>query len=409
MNALSTWRGLLHAGQRQVVIPSAARNLLSQQDEPSIPATSRCHLKRHSRVCFTLVGRGISMSNLAMLRIWPRGKRDFLAKCSGAVGILSLLERLPKRRVLVVLTYHRIGDASKTPYDPGVFSVTGDELDLQLAYLKRHFHIVALNEATDLVTRGFQPGRAACLLITFDDGYLDNYTEGFPVLRSHGVPGTFFLPTSFVGTDHLPWWDHIAYVVRHARKLEIRLEYPRPCVFDTRILGADTALVQVLELFKEPQTIDRRRFLKELNTACGVEAVPQDNSRRFMNWDEAREMQRAGMDFGSHSESHEMLSKLSPEQELQELTRSQQIMRSELGCRVEALAYPVGSPAAFSPRSAQAAQHCGYRIAFSQYGGLNRLGHMDPYNVLRVAMQNQTPDRLRLQAGLAGIAGSDWF
>src|ERR1043166_4490896 len=56
------------------------------------------------------------------------------------------------------------------------------------------------------------------VLLTFDDGYLDNYTLAFPVLRSHGVQAVFFLPTAFIGTAHLPLWDVIGYVVRQTRK-----------------------------------------------------------------------------------------------------------------------------------------------------------------------------------------------
>ena len=66
------------------------------------------------------------------------------------------------------------------------------------------------------------------MLITFDDGYRDNYTLAFPILRKHGVQAVFFLPTAFIGTGKLPWWDVIAYIIKHSVKKHIHIEYPEP-------------------------------------------------------------------------------------------------------------------------------------------------------------------------------------
>jgi len=52
------------------------------------------------------------------------------------------------------------------------------------------------------------------VLLTFDDGYRDNYDLAFPILRSHGVQGVFFLPTTFIGTDAIAWWDEIANLIQ---------------------------------------------------------------------------------------------------------------------------------------------------------------------------------------------------
>jgi peptidoglycan/xylan/chitin deacetylase (PgdA/CDA1 family) len=54
------------------------------------------------------------------------------------------------------------------------------------------------------------------VLLTFDDGCRDNYDLAFPILRSHGVQGVFFLPTAFIGTDAIAWWDEIANLIQRA-------------------------------------------------------------------------------------------------------------------------------------------------------------------------------------------------
>ena len=195
------------------------------------------------------------------------------------------------------------------------------------------------------------PLSAASVLITFDDGYIDNYSEAFPVLRSHGVGAVFFLPTAFVGTNHIPWWDTIAYIVKHSCNGTIKLEYPMEASFDLNRNGVAVAIMKILRLYKGPKTTDQGRFLQELKTACGYFGSPSSSERCFMSWAEVREMQQAGMSFGGHTHSHEILSKLSAEQEREELRSSREILKKEIGCRTDTLAYPVGNRTTFSERA----------------------------------------------------------
>jgi peptidoglycan/xylan/chitin deacetylase (PgdA/CDA1 family) len=332
----------------------------------------------------------------------PRGKRELAARISAAIGLSSALEWLPKQPVLIVLNYHRIGDARQSPYDPGMFSATPEEFEVQVRYLKRRFHMTTLDEAL-AVASGRVPMRAS-VLITFDDGYLDNYTLAFPILRSHGVQGVFFLPTSFIGTMHLPLWDSIAYIIRNSRSEVIRLNYPRAAAFDLHRNGQARTIMEILRLYKHPDTQDQERFLQELKAATGA-ADPQNGERCFMNWQEAREMQRSGMAFGSHTHTHEILSKLSREREWDEVARSREILEHELCAPIKVFAYPVGLRHTFSEGTMHALRDAGYRAAFSFYGGLNRPGKIDPFCICRVGIGDQSHARFRLQTAVGALTG----
>ena len=113
------------------------------------------------------------------------GKREILARGLLWSGAASLLARLPARDSLLVLNYHRIGNPDEDPFDPGVFSATGDQFAGQIAFLKRRVSLVTLEEALAFVNGTANGGGTRCrALITFDDGYLDNYQTAFPILRS---------------------------------------------------------------------------------------------------------------------------------------------------------------------------------------------------------------------------------
>jgi len=318
-----------------------------------------------------------------------------------------MLEDMPQRRALIVLNYHRIGNADETPFDSGVFSATAEQLESQISYFKSRFHMATLEEVFAMI--GDDVPRGTSVLITFDDGYLDNYTLAFPILRAQGVQGVFFLPTAFIGTGKLPWWDEIAYIVKHSVKEHIRLEYPEPATFDRKGNGGRRVSMQILRLFTQPAVKDPERFISELEKACEVSRPKGGTDRCFLDWQEAREMQEHGMAFGSHTHSHQILSKLSPELQQEEARCSREILERELNRKIDTLAYPVGLPHCFSPDTVSVLEQTGYRAAFSFYGGSNLPGKMQPFDIRRYGVADLSHSRLRLQTAWGAATGAPWF
>jgi peptidoglycan/xylan/chitin deacetylase (PgdA/CDA1 family) len=337
----------------------------------------------------------------------PTGKRDLVAMVFENFGITRTLESLPKQKVLIVLNYHRIGNAGDSAYDPWVFSATADEFERQLVYLKRRFHMTTLDEAVAMA-RGDTPLRRS-VLITFDDGYLDNYRVAFPALRSHGIQGVFFLPTSFIGTNHVPWWDKIAYILKKSRNNRIRLEYPERVEFDVPRTGVDHVIAKTLQLYKKPSMKLPDRFIRDLETACEISATSPTAERCFINWQEAREMQDFGMAFGSHTHTHAILSKLSVERQYDEARVSREVLQLQLKRNICALAYPVGGRSTFTLETVDVIKSSGYRAAFSFYGGFNVQGKVEPFNICRVDVAPHRHNRFRLKMALAGFTGRHWF
>jgi len=159
-------------------------------------------------------------------------KRVAFTKILNGTGIIRLIEAFPTRAGLLVLTYHRLGNKPDCDFDRGVISASADQFDQQIAFLKRRFPIVDFEEALRLL-RNPTGMKHYYVLLSFDDGYLDNYEAALPVLRAHGCSAIFFVVPQLVGTATLPWWDEIAFLVRSCRRstLEIspyKLELARP-------------------------------------------------------------------------------------------------------------------------------------------------------------------------------------
>jgi peptidoglycan/xylan/chitin deacetylase (PgdA/CDA1 family) len=336
------------------------------------------------------------------------GKRELLARGLLWSGASFLLSQLPARDSLLVLNYHRIGNPNDDLFDPGVFSATADQFDNQISYLKRHVSLVTLEEALAFIDGTIKEKMSSCrVLITFDDGYLDNYNIAFPILRSHGAQGVFFLATSMVGSCHLPWWDHIAFLVKTARTHRFTLSYPSDLAVDLDKNGLNESLRAVLRSYKNPANSDSARFIQELGEASMGEDPPK-TMRRFLSWDEAREMSKCGMAIGSHTHSHHVLSQLEPSRQYEELSTSRAILKEQLGVEVDVLAYPVGGRTSFTDQTRSAAREAGYRAAFSFYGGTNLPGKTSPYDVNRIGIDNQSQGRLRVRTAVCSATGKFW-
>lgn len=336
------------------------------------------------------------------------GKRELLARGLLWSGAPFLLSQLRARDSLLVLNYHRIGNSEDDLFDPGVFSATADQFNDQMAYLKRHVALVNLEEALAFVDGALKEQESRCrVLITFDDGYLDNYDIAYPILRSHGVQGVFFLASGMVGSCQVPWWDHIAYLMRTARKRQFSLRYPADLVVDIDENGLTESLRAVLRLYKKPENSNPKRFIQELAEEAEGDDIP-GTLRRFLDWSEAQEMIRGGMAIGSHTDSHRVLSQLDANQQRQELSESRAILREKLAIGADVLAYPVGNRTSFTNETQRLAREAGYRAGFSFYGGTNLRAKTSPYDVNRIGIGDQSWARFQVQTAVCRSTGSYW-
>lgn len=303
-------------------------------------------------------------------------------------GIGSLLRRLRPWKGLLVLNYHRIGDAASSPLDSGVFSATQDQFDEQLGWLKSNADVIGLDDLDGAV--GGSSGRF--VLITFDDGYLDNYELALPVLKRHGVPATFFITTGFIDGRRVAWWDEIAWMVKHAERghwpRRMLVNGPRP---DWSAEQMPIVIQKLLQLYKSLPNGEGPAFLDEIAqaTASGRCAMTSD-SAPWMSWEQIRELQSAGQSIGAHTVTHPVLARCSREQQRAEITGSKRRIEDVLKRPVTAFSYPVGTADAFTIETEELMREAGIRWAFNFQGGYvdaTRAQSADRFSLPRIAME----------------------
>lgn len=316
------------------------------------------------------------------------GKRELLARGLRLTGALTTLEHFCARRPgLVVFTHHRVVEPADNPFYDQVVSATPDSLRASLKWIKGRFRLPTLDQVLDHLETD-RPWSAPTALVTFDDGTRDNFTTAAPILAEFGVPAVFFIPTLFLESPRLPWWDKVAYMIKRTRatQLSVSRADEAPLLLDLETLTRDQAIQALIRAILARSIVDLGAFFGELQAQARVEVDDERLGRElFMTWDQARELAAGPARFaiGSHGHAHARLAELGAAEQRDDLALSGRILEERLGRRPTALAYPYGGLDAFTAETKAITAGLGYRAAFSAIEGVNRPGATDPYSVRR--------------------------
>jgi peptidoglycan/xylan/chitin deacetylase (PgdA/CDA1 family) len=313
--------------------------------------------------------------------------REKLIRLMDRVGINRLMAGAARRPGLLSLTYHRIGACANQPFDDGLFSATAEDFRAQIKYLRDHFDLLSVDSLLQATKQGRLELSRPSALITFDDGYRDNYDVAFPILREIGVPAVLFVAAGYIDEPRLTWWDRVAYIVKSTERSVLELDYPTKDTLDLRELGRSRTIYRILKIYKSAHDIDQRRFFEQLELQAEVAVDSLVVGRDlFMSWDQVREMKQDGIEIGAHTYNHPVLSRISEDAQRQEMSRSKERLEAETGGVIRIMAYPVGGRGAFDGVTQRLAREAGYCAAFSMYGGFNRPKHAELYDIRRISI-----------------------
>ncbi len=311
-------------------------------------------------------------------------KRNLLAHTLDMSGCGRALRSVHAWEGVLILNYHRIGDARHSLFDRNLWSATAEDFERQIAQISQRFDVIGLPD----FERALADPHGRYVMVTFDDGYRDNYSLAYPILKRHGVPATFFLTTGFIDAPQVPWWDEIAWMVRTSRltALDASRWTSSPVSFDEP--DREAAIGRLLAVYKGLAGEQTEEYLEFLAEALQSERCPnQIANELWMTWDMIREMQSNGMTFGGHTVTHPVLSNLPSQQQDWEIGECKRRLIEELGEPIEAFSYPVGGRASFNTFTRASLARHGYRWGFSYIGGHCRPGHRDPFSINRAAVE----------------------
>ena len=126
----------------------------------------------------------------------------------------------PYETKAIILMYHRVADLR---YDPWQLAVSPALFEQQLRVIRQQWNPLSLSELTQSLTAGSVPDRS--VVLTFDDGYIDNFTQAKPLLEQYQIPATFFITTNTCEQQTPFWWDELQVILLASKRLpeQIRL------------------------------------------------------------------------------------------------------------------------------------------------------------------------------------------
>jgi peptidoglycan/xylan/chitin deacetylase (PgdA/CDA1 family) len=272
-----------------------------------------------------------------------------------------------KRRtgLRIILGYHRVLP-KKVVRDKNVQAcmwVSPETFENHLRWMQTIGEIVALEDIVDFSVQNSEP----LFALTFDDGWLDNYQYALPLLKQYSVPAKIFLATNHINTGRLFWPDDLYYKTGLAWNNDSRdrirpffIEYCQkraiPKFRGTKIEQLD-AFIEDLKLINEEE---RSKHIK--NFYRHLDIPIKATSDQLMNWDQIREMQSAGITFGSHTHNHVILRGADDDQVLEELAISKATIEEQTGIDCEWFCYP---NARFSDHHCELLAKTGYRYGLT--------------------------------------------
>ena len=317
----------------------------------------------------------------------------------------SSIYRWRHRGKVFVLMYHRVltkDEVARYPVQPGMY-VLDSVFAQQMSFVKSNFTVLSLQELLDLWGRGEWNDQTRYCVITFDDGWLDNYHHAYPVLKQLRMPATIFLPTDYVGRNEWFWPDQLAVLCKVVADRRQRQE-PLAAVEGvlSGFLSEDASRLVEASVSQEQlgdEIIERCKHLpieriRELVQALAAElrvTLPLD--RVIVNWDEVREMSRGGVSFGSHSCTHRIMTTITLDEVSEELVRSRQVLFDQGVNCVPVYCYPNGNSDASIEELVKA--H-GYEAAVSVRMGFEGSCPENRYAIRRVGIHNDISDTIPL-------------
>lgn len=323
-------------------------------------------------------------------------KKDLLANILSKLGLLPLARIINSSLSdnLTILAYHRIydmGDENFFPFDPELISATQSDFKIQMTYVKNHYNPITFNDLINHINNGENLPKKP-IIITFDDGHKDNYTNAYPILKELNMPAAIFISTEYIDSNNIFWFDWVAHLVYKTKSKNISLNNGGYIALlhnsiDSRRKVTEELLKYLMTLIN----VSRKDCLIEMAEQLNVKILENDKEKSSaLSWSQVIEMSKNGIEFGSHTVSHPILSKLDDSELKFELKNSKKEIELHINKQVDTIAYPVGGNSEFNQKVVNSCKDFGYVLGVSYISGVEPLPIKNVFSLKRLHVERYT-------------------
>ncbi|MCX6216757.1 polysaccharide deacetylase family protein [Spirosoma sp.] len=263
----------------------------------------------------------------------------------------------------LILMYHRV---DTLPCDPWQLAVSAENFEQQLAEICQYWRPISLPELRrDIAARSVKD---RSVVLTFDDGYIDNFVQAKPLLEKYKVPATFFIATRHCESQAPFWWDELQTILVDAPKLPDLLQIPIGNELLTADLSSETVLTPLLrekqktwaacvntptercsiyeKIWQRLKTMSAEEQQVQMARLREWAVLPNEipATLRCMTPDHLHALASNSLfTIGSHTMNHPALGERPAREQATEISGGNQYLHQQMGSPVKVFAYPYGN------------------------------------------------------------------
>jgi len=309
--------------------------------------------------------------------------------------------------------YHRVltpEQQARTASQPGLV-VQVATFRRHLEVLRRHCAVLSADQFLAHLHSRTPFDRPSCL-ITFDDGWIDNFENALPVLREQRCPALIFLPVHFIGTGRMFVRETLTHLlVRAVRAARLDAALAARLRVDLMPLGLQAVLelpddglrsrvIEATRVHRYANGPEFEALVGRLTERLGGVSADESSPDAFVDWAQVAQMAREDIAFGGHGADHLVLTQIEADAVRREIETSKVVLDARLPSPALTFAYPAGG---WNHGIAAAVRDGGYRLAFTIDAGYVSCDD-DPFALRRVSVHDDvTRTTPMFMARLAGV------
>jgi len=284
--------------------------------------------------------------------------------------------------------YHSIREKS---FIPPTLYVSPVYFESQMQFLIKYFHIISLENYSEMISAGHTPLRNTAIL-TFDDGYKDNYQYAFPILRHLEIPATIFLPTRCIDLEQSTWDIKLYYWFANTKKTKLHLiddNTNSQYEFSFHEKSSKKEMVaKVIHLLLSLNKEGKNKLLSQIENQLASDLEDRSfQELALLSWDEIIDMAANNISFGAHTDTHQVLSKIPLNEVEYEIKSSKTLIEVKSMQQINTFAYPFGDKEHFNDQTKALLKKYGFKCACSTIKGINN-NMTDPFELKRIQIKN---------------------
>lgn len=333
---------------------------------------------------------------------------------SGALRIASSV----RPTSIAILMYHSVQPNPSLQADSlGGIVHSENVFREQMELLARDHHPISLAQAAKYIVEGGELAKRS-VVVTFDDGYADNYEVAMPILNQAAIPATFYVTVDCVDNRRLPWPSRLRFAFRKTKLATWNDTTAKTSFLKNSLAKTSLAVTKTWTLTDAAE--NEEAYLSTCDVCCQLSGAAQDEFVRLieseleaslpdhsgslmMSYEQVHALIRSGHIVGSHTLTHPNMAYLNEEDALTEITGSKLRLESKLGQPIKHFSYPCPALSPhWSERTVAQCRDAGYETAVTTDSGLTR--HGDDLLRLKRIRPTKTLEGLRwnLESAFAG-------